>query len=135
MASPPTEGECFPYRYVAIPVAFKFNMVKNETTDTIIFHTSAAGKTLLTLAAGESGILNGAVHHLTVAPKSNDNQSPPQAKQWMTYQTFKPDDIIKAATATLTALPNGGYRISLYTIDERVVDVNFNRSWSSERVK
>lgn len=51
--------------------------------------------------------------------------------QWTTYHTFKPDDITKGAAATLTALPNDGYRISLYTVDERVVDVNFYRAWSS----
>ncbi|CCC06917.1 hypothetical protein SMACR_00941 [Sordaria macrospora] len=115
-------------------VAFKFNLVKNETSDTIVFHTSAVGKMLLTLPPSESAVLNGSVHHLTVAPKADD-QNPQQAMQWTTYQTFKPDDIIKAAGATLTALPNGGYRISLYTVDERVVDVNFNRSWSSDRIK
>lgn len=113
-------------------VVFKNNTVINTTSDaTITFHASAVGKPILTLAPGASALLAGSVHHLTVEPVADD-ENPPQATQWVTYQVLQKGDIIMGAAASLAALPKGGYRISMYSANDEVINVDFGEQWVSQ---
>ncbi|UPK94369.1 hypothetical protein LCI18_005304 [Fusarium solani-melongenae] len=112
-------------------VTFKHNRINNKTNDDISFIGAKSRKILITIKAGESKLLTGPVHHILGPGKvdETDPEKKTEERQWVTRQELADSDIILSNEADITSLPGDGYRVTLHTTNDRVVNIDYNERW------